>query len=373
MEKPLYRIPHRLRKPLIISCTVLLIGTAVSCSTTEEIPVDMPSTAAYGLTPAEFDKLRFPSEDEPDVSITEEDNIPLSSDSSEVNEPDENPVSDSTYESHDTVPDANIDETQPLDDTLTITTDEDGNITISGNGNTLYTDNPEDAEFLDGTIALAGDGSPEDPSMADSAEPIDGNGSIRIKGEPSSDTALTDTMAEPINGGQGWIETVTENEPEPVDDTYGRELIEAIREYHDSVWAEKGESRAFIALMALLPYLLAILSAFAFGFIAWFMVKLSSGTFMTKKDRERLIREEKAEEERLQSSPVVNPMSGYNTLGMPPKGDDRIIINGRATVSKEKLIETDSIRFDELVDTEATPWPEETTRTELIQTAVGII
>lgn len=373
MEKPLYRIPHRLRKPLIISCTALLIGTAVSCSTTEEIPVDMPSTAAYGLSPAEFDKLRFPSEDKPDVSFTKEDNIPLPSDSSKVTEPDETPVSGSTEESHDTVPTTERDETHAIDDTITITTDEDGNITIIGNGNTLYTDSPEEAELPDGTAVLAGDGSAENPSMADSTEPLDGNGSIRITGEPSSDTKLIDTMAEPINCGQGWIETVTENNPEPVDDTYGRELIEAIREYHDSVWAEKGESRASIALRALLPYLLAILSAVAFGFIAWFMVKLSSGTFMTKKDRERLIREEKAEEERLQSSPIVNPMSGYNTLGMPPKGEERITINGRATVSKEKLIETDSIRFDELVDTDATPWPEETTRTELIQTAVGAL
>ena len=373
MKKPHYSITYRLRKPLIISCTALLIGTAVSCSTTEEIPVDMPSTAAYGLTAAEFDKLRFPSENEPEVIITEEDVIPLPSDSNEVTEPDENPVSGSTEESHDTMPDAERDETQAIDDTITITTDEDGNITISGNGNTLYTDNPEDTELPDGTAVLAGDGSAENPSMTDSAEPLDDNGSIHLTGEPSSETALSDTMAEPINGGQGWIETVAENEAEPVDDTYGRELIEAIREYHDSVWAEKGESRASIALRALLPYLLAILSAIAFGFIAWFMVKLSSGTFMTKKDRERLIREEKAEEERLQSSPVVNPMSGYNTLGMPPKGDERITINGRATVSKEKLIETDSIRFDELIDTEAAPWPEETTRSELMQTAVGTI
>lgn len=373
MEKPHYSITHRLRKPLIISCTALLISTAVSCSTTEEIPVDMPSTAAYGLTPAEFDKLRFPTEDGTDVVITEEEESPLPSDNSEVMEPNDTPVPDSTGESTDTVPETDTGETESTDAAITITTDEDGNITIRGNGNTLYTDNPEDAELPDGTITLAGDGSTEDPSMADSAAPLDGNGSIHLTGEHSSDTELSDTMAEPINGGQGWVETVTENEPEPVDNTYGRELIEAIREYHDSVWAEKGESRASIALRALLPYLLTLLSAVAFGFIAWFMVKLSSGTFMTKKDRERIIREEKAEEERLQSSPVVNPMSGYNTLGMPPKGDERITINGRATVSKEKLIETDSIRFDELVDTDATPWPEETTRTELIQTALGAL
>lgn len=373
MEKPHYSIAHRLRKPLIISCTAILIGTAVSCSTTEETPVDMPSTAAYGLTPAEFDKLRFPSGGEPETVITEHDTGTAPSGDDIVPETEENPVDDNTGEVPGTQTEHDNTETTHTDDTITITTDEDGNITISGNGNTLYTDNPESLDAEDGSIALAGDESIKNPSEADRTEPLNDDGSIHIAGEKGTDTSLDNTSTEPINGGQGWIETVTANEPEPVDDTYGREFIEAIREYHDSVWAEKGESRTVIALKGLVPYLLAVLSAVAFGFIAWFMVKISSGTFMTKKDRERLVREEKAEEERLQSSPVVNPMSGYNTLGMPPKGDERITINGRATVSKEKLIETDSIRFDELVDTDATPWPEETTRTELIQTAVGVL
>lgn len=102
-------------------------------------------------------------------------------------------------------------------------------------------------------------------------------------------------------------------------------------------------------------------------------VRLSSGTLISRRDRERIEKDELKEEEELRNAPVIDMAKGRSIFQRPSKAADsgkdggRVRISGGVSVSKDALIAADQITLSDLLDTVTPPYPEEESVTGLIR------
>ena len=261
----------------------LLISTAVACSSTDEIVVDMPRTQAYGLSPADFDKLRYPVDEIPPVE-----------------EPDtETPVTDigteteAITETESTIEEPVPEETAPLDDgVIMIDTDGEGipdtpADMLSGDGSHsfLATDIDKSTSGIgEGSVRLAGEKGDIAGVNGDVTDPLkEGSGYIAGEGEAVSGGSADNADGLTVSG-KGWVMPEDGETPEGRTDNVPAAVIDEIRAYHDDVWAEKGPSAISRITRSVIPYFLAALAAALFIAIAVIAVRLSSGSIKSKSE-----------------------------------------------------------------------------------------
>lgn len=347
----------------------LLISTAVACSSTDEIVVDMPRTQAYGLSPADFDKLRYPVDEVPSVDE------PVTDPVADNNEETEATAETETITADETVPE----ETAPAEESvIIIDTDGDGipdtpadMLTGSGNSSFLVTDiDGSGIDIGEGSVQLAGEESGIGTGSGDAADPLK-EGSGYIAGEGETEAAGSDDNADGLTvSGKGWVIPEDSMPPEERPDNVPAAVIDEIRAYHDDVWAEKGPSTISRITRSVIPYVLAALAAALFVAIAVFAVRLSSGSIKSKSEKAREEYLAKKEQEAIDNAPIMSTEQRYSVFHKPSRQTnlkEEIQINGSVTVSRETMINNDLITFGDLIDTDTPPYPEEETLTELIR------
>ena len=347
----------------------LLIGTAVACSSTDEIVVDMPRTQAYGLSPADFDKLRYPVDEIPPVKEPDTE-TPVTDIGTETEA-----ITETVSAAEEPVPE----ETAPLDDgVIMLDTDGDGipdtpadMLTGSGNGSFLATDiDGSGIDIGEGSVRLAGEESGISTGSGDAADPLK-EGSGYIAGEGETEAAGSDDNADGLTvSGKGWVIPEDEVAPQERPDNVPAAVIDEIRAYHDDVWAEKGPSAISRITRSVIPYVLAALAAALFVAIAIVAVRLSSGSIKSKSEKAREEYLAKKEQEAIDNAPIMSTEQRYSVFHKQSRQtnlNEEIQINGSVTVSRETMINNDLITFGDLIDTDTPPYPEEETLTELIR------
>ena len=346
----------------------LLISTAVACSSTDEIVVDMPRTQAYGLSPADFDKLRYPVDEVPSVDEP-------------VTEPAaDNDVETETITETESAADEPVpEETAPPEESvIMIDTDGDGipdtpADMLSGNGSGTFLATDIDGSGIDigeGSVRFAGEESGIGTGSGDAADPLK-EGSGYIAGEGETEAAGSDDNADGLTvNGKGWVIPEDETAPQERPDNVPAAVIDEIMAYHDDVWAEKGPSAISRITRSVIPYVLAAIAAALFVAIAVFAVRLSSGSIKSKSEKAREEYLAKKEQEAIDNAPIMSTEQRYSVFHKPSRQTnlkEEIQINGSVTVSRETMINNDLITFGDLIDTDTPPYPEEETLTELIR------
>lgn len=362
---------HRYRTAIAAIMIAGLLAGASSCSSTDEVPVDMPQTQAYGLAPADFDRLKFPEEET--VSGTAEGNAGTEAVITDDTGSAESGIMPDTGSTESYGGDAGITEEPASDDSGTpgirAEGKDEGIPSAAVTGNHLATDDAEERKTADGSIYLAGEGG--GTAAPDNQEAYAESGTGHLAGDGQTGAAGSGDNAEALGtAGFGWIEEEPEERrPYIPDEADG--FLEELRAYHDDVWTEKAPSAAGIMLKEALPYILAGLAAVAFAAVAFIAVRLSSGTLIPKRERERIEKEELKEEEELRNAPVIDMSKGRNIFQRPSENADkeaaRVRINDGVSVSKEALIAADQITLGDLLDTDTPPYPEEETLNGLIR------
>ena len=363
----------RLRAGIItIAFTVAVMIGLPSCSSTDEIPVDYPETQAYGLTPAEFDSLRYPAEDTEGNAITD-------SVTEEVEEPIEEPDTPIIPDEHETEEEPLPDETPSSsttteEETATEPTgaEEEGDDMMAGSdpSNYLVTDDGRLIMGEDGSIGIlrTSDGRYilPDGTVVDS---IEGIPNVYIIGEETlTDPSSADNADALTVPGMGWIEPDEEVPEEDLSGGIDPSVIEEISRTHDEIYSEHGPSLPARIFRTALPYALALIAGAVFVTIAVFAIKLSSGTFSTKRSRAREEYLRRKEEEELNNAPVIDISKPYSSIGKRPKelGEKKVRV-GNNEVSRDVLIENDLIKLSDLIDTDSVPYPEEMTLSGLLR------
>lgn len=355
---------------MLIGGTALIISMAVACSSTDEIIVDMPRTQAYGLSPADFDKLRYPVDEIP-AAAGPDTEIPATDGGTET----ENTTEEEAVINEETVPE----ETAPPEDgVIMIDTDGDGipdtpADMLSGNGSHsfLATDIDKSTSGIgEGSVRLAGEKGDIAGVNGDVTDPLK-EGSGYIAGEGETEATGSDDNADGLTvSGKGWVVPEDSTPPEERPDNVPATVIDEIRAYHDDVWAEKGPSAISRITRSVIPYFLAALAAALFVAIAVVAVRLSSGSIKSKSEKAREEYLAKKEQEAIDNAPIMSTEQRYSVFHKPSRPTnlkEEIKINGSVTVSRETMINNDLITFGDLIDTDTPPYPEEETLTELIR------